>query len=86
MLTDYRQLSDIEPSRRVVGTRQIMRGIIDGELQCVVIALDADDFIVSKLEDACFCAGVPTVKCPSKTELGRICGITVDAAGAGVRY
>ncbi len=82
---DYRLLCNIEPSKLVVGTRQLLRGIIDGEIQCVVIAEDADASIKSKLEDACFCAGIEYSYCPSKSELGKLCGIAVDAAGAGMK-
>ena len=61
-------------SRKVVGTKQVLRGIKAG----------ADTFIYQQVVRSAEEAGVPCVRVASMKELGMICGVSVPAAAAGL--
>ena len=80
----YKFISDISPEGRVVGTKQVLRGIDEGTLRCVVVASDADEFITSRVKAEADARNVAVIECPSKQELGELCGVKIGAACAGV--
>ena len=77
----YERLKD---GRKVVGTRRLVRAVLAGEVQEAYLADDADLFIVRQVREACNQAGVHIVVIPTKTELGKLCGVEVGTAAAGV--
>ena len=77
-MTPYDQVRHAR--RRVVGTRQVMRG----EATLVVVAQDAEPHVVRDLIRLCQEKDVPVVYVDSMAELGRACGIQVGAASAAV--
>ena len=76
------QLKDAQ--RKVVGTKQVLRGIEAGELKLVYIAHDADEFLKKKLLAACEAKGVPCDTTFTMSEIGKACAIQVGAASAGI--
>jgi len=76
------ELSD--PSRRVVGLKQVLRHARQGELVKVYVARDADEDIVQKLIRACEEGGIPYDTTLSMHQIGIACKIEVGSACAGV--
>ena len=77
-----RDLSDA--SRRVVGTKQLLRAISEGRIVAAFVAKDADKFLTKPVEDRCMDLNIPCQKVESMEKLGRACGIDVKAAAAGL--
>ncbi|MBQ8087330.1 MAG: ribosomal L7Ae/L30e/S12e/Gadd45 family protein [Clostridia bacterium] len=77
----YEKLKD---SRKVVGTRRLIRAIQAGEVSEVYLAGDADLFIVRQVKDAAAQAGLRVVQVDTKKELGALCGVEVKTAAAGI--
>ena len=69
---------------KVVGTKQVVRGLKAGTVSRVYVANDADTFIYQEVTRAAEAAGVPCVRVASMKELGILCGVDVSAAAAGI--
>ena len=69
---------------KVVGTKQVLRGLKAGTLSRVYVASDADTFLYSRVVEAAERAGVPVVRVAAMKELGKACGVSVAAAAAGI--
>ena len=69
---------------RVVGTKQVLRGLKSGTLAKVYVANDADTFLYQRIVRAAEGAGVPVVRVPTIKELGLLCGVEVASAAAGI--
>lgn len=78
-------LLTIQTSDKFVGTKQVLKGVSEGTIKCVVVAEDADGFIVSQVSDAARAAKVRLEMFPSKELLGKACGIDVAAAVVGLK-
>lgn len=72
-------------SRRVVGTRQVLRAIAAGTLAHVYVARDADPFVTRPVVDACEKNGVRFTEVDTMSMLGQVAGIDVKASVAGVK-
>ena len=71
-------------SRKVVGTKQVLRGIKAGTVSRVYVCSDADTFIYQQVVRNAEEAGIPCVRVASMKELGMICGVNVPTAAAGL--
>ena len=69
---------------RVVGTKQVLRGLKSGTLAKVYVANDADTFLYQRIVRATESAGVLVVRVPTMKELGLLCGVEVASAAAGI--
>lgn len=69
---------------KVVGTKQVLRGLKAGSLLKVYVANDADTYLFQRITTAAQAAGVPVVRVASMKELGALCGVEVGSAAAGV--
>ena len=70
--------------KKVIGLRQVNRGIKDNQIRCVVIADDTECNIRLELVKTCRNARIPVTRVPSKSELGRTLGIDVDCSTVGI--
>lgn len=70
--------------KRVVGTKQVLRGLKAGTLKRVYVANDADTFLYQRITQAAEAAGVETVRVASMKELGEMSGVQVPAAAAAL--
>ncbi|MDR1905433.1 MAG: ribosomal L7Ae/L30e/S12e/Gadd45 family protein [Clostridiales bacterium] len=79
---DYRFL--LKNSLKLVGLRQVEKGLIKGALRCVIAAFDAGEPYRTRI--AALCAGyrVDFVDGPSMKELGCLCGIEIGAGVVGI--
>lgn len=69
---------------KVVGTKQVVRGLKAGKVTRAYVANDADTFIYQEVTRAAEAAGVPCVRVATMKELGILCGVDVSAAAAGI--
>ena len=69
---------------RVVGTKQVLRGLKSESLARVYVANDADTFLYQRIVRAAEAAQVPVVRVPTMKELGACCGVEVASAAAGI--
>ena len=71
-------------SRKVVGTKQVIRALKAGKAARAYAANDADTFIFQQVVRAAEEAGVPCVRVATMKELGIVCGVEVPTAAAAV--
>ena len=71
-------------SRKVVGTKQVIRALKAGTVSRVYVCSDADTFIYQQVVRAAEEAHVPCVRVETMKELGIVCGVEVPAAAAAV--
>ena len=83
MTGEYDALIDNSPNR-FVGLKQVLRGITDGTVWCVIVSSDCEEFIKAKLREASHGKEVEFKKGPEMTVLGRKVGIDVGAAVVGL--
>ena len=69
--------------KKLVGCRQVLRGLSEDTVRCVIVAEDADDQIKSQLVKATAERNVKVLYAPSMDWLGRNAGIDVGAATVG---
>ena len=83
MAGEYESLID-NSSKRFVGLKQVLRGITDGTVWCVIVSSDCEEFIKTKLRDEARGKEIKFKKGPEMTVLGRKVGIDVGAAVVGL--
>ena len=74
----------LNSSSKVVGSKQVLRGISDGTVRCVIVATDADADLRKKIVSSAKLAKVEIIRVPSKRHLGELAGIEVAAAVVGL--
>ena len=77
-------LSELKTNPKVVGVKQVRRALRAGNARYVFVALDADPQLTGPIRAQCAEQGVGVEESCSMKELGRACGITVDAAVAAL--
>lgn len=68
----------------VVGFKQVIRGLKSNLFKQVFIALDADKHIKTLIEEEADKKSVDVVYINTKEELGKLCGIEINAAAAAL--
>lgn len=71
-------------SSKVVGTKQVLRGLSEGTVGCVIVAEDTERALRDRVVGAAEAAGVPVLFAPSMAWLGNVAGIEVGAAAVGI--
>ena len=74
------QASDI-----IVGTKQTIKALQNGEVKELVVASDADLRITNKVVQAAKEKNVPVIQVESMKKLGKACGIEVGAATVAIK-
>jgi len=72
-------------SRLVIGTKQTLKAMKNGEISEVVVAEDADHFITKEVRELADVLGIPCLKVNSKKKLGAACGIDVDTSTVAIK-
>lgn len=83
MTGDYNSLLDNSP-KRFVGLKQVLRGITDGTIWCVIVSSDCEEFIKARLREEARDKDVRLVQGPLMADLGRKVNIDVGAAVVGL--
>lgn len=71
-------------SSKVVGSKQVLKGISNDTVRCVIVSLDADAGIRKKIVAQAKAHRVDIVYVSSKKRLGEQAGIEVSAAAVGL--
>ena len=83
MAEDYNTLLDNSP-KKLVGLKQVLRGITDGTVWCVIVSSDCESFIEERLKKEAAGKSVSFRKGPTMAELGAKVNIDVGAAVVGL--
>jgi len=83
MTEDYRSLMDNSP-KKFVGLKQVLRGVTDGTIWCVIVSSDCEEFIRRALAEAVADRDVLLKSGPTMAELGKAAAIDVGAAVVGL--
>ena len=83
MADDYKNWIDNSP-KKLVGLKQVLRGITDGTVWCVIVSSDCEGFIGERLKKEALGRDVSFREGPAMAELGRKVGIDVGAAVVGL--
>jgi len=70
------------PSKRVVGAKQTLKAITNGNVLKVYIAKDAEEHVTKRIKELCEENSIEIVYIDTMKELGVMCGIDVGAAAA----
>jgi large subunit ribosomal protein L7A len=73
-----------DPDKRIVGLKQVLKGVKEGVFAKIYVASDADEIIRLKILSACAENKIIYEEVFSMLELGNACAIDVGAATAGV--
>lgn len=74
----------LNTSSKVVGSKQVLKGISDSTVRCVIVASDADAQIKKRIVAQAKANGVEIVYVASKKRLGESAGVEVSAAAVGI--
>lgn len=74
----------LNSSQKVVGTKQVLRGIKAGSIVRVYVANDADTYLYTRVVEAAERAEIPVKRVATMKELGKVAGVDVAAAAAGI--
>jgi len=77
-------LANLKHAKKVVGIKQARRAINKDEAQTVYVAEDAEPRLVQDVIDLCKEKSIEIIYVSSMRELGKACGIDVNAAVAAV--
>lgn len=72
-------------SRIIIGTKQTIKAMKNGEVQEVFVAADAEARLTAEVMDLAEGLKIPYVKVDSKEELGKACSIDVDATTVAIK-
>jgi len=70
----------------IIGTKQAVRAIQNGEVKELIIAVDADPNLTEAAVRSAKGNNIPVVYVDSRKLLGKACGIQVAAAAAAILY
>lgn len=70
--------------RKVVGTKQLLRALNNGQVERVFVARDADEFIYRRVLAAAEEAKVQVTQVEEMKALGQACHVEVHTAAAGI--
>ena len=71
-------------SSKVVGSKQVLKGISEGTLRCVIVASDADAELKKKIVAEASKHRLTVYYVPSKRRLGEEAGVDVAASAIGL--
>ncbi|MFC4405017.1 50S ribosomal protein L7ae-like protein [Gracilibacillus xinjiangensis] len=70
---------------KIIGTKQVLKAIKNGDAKEVIIASDADIHITGKVSQAAQDHNIPLSYVDSMKKLGKTCGIDVGAATVAIK-
>lgn len=76
----------LDDSRKIVGTRRLLKALEAGQLETVYLADDAEMFLRTQVREAASRAGAKLIIVPAMKELGQACGVEVKTAAAGLMF
>ncbi|MFC4389214.1 50S ribosomal protein L7ae-like protein [Gracilibacillus marinus] len=80
----YEKVTQVN-TEKIIGTKQVLKAIKNGEAKEVIIASDADHHITSKVSQVAKDHNIPLSYVDSMRKLGKTCGIDVGAATVAIK-
>ena len=77
-------LSKLNVHNKIVGAKQVARALNSSDVDVVYIAIDADRKITKDIEELCITKQVQIVHVDTMENLGKACGIDINAAVAAL--
>ncbi len=74
----------INNSSKLIGTRQVLKAIINGTITKVIVANNIDTELFNKIKGECTNHNIPMVRAFTKYDLGKLCHLSVDCAVVGI--
>ena len=74
----------LQANKIIIGTKQTVRALKDGNVQELVVATDADPKITAKMIQKAKESEIPILYVDSMKKLGRACGIEVGASAVAI--
>ncbi|MBS3682229.1 ribosomal L7Ae/L30e/S12e/Gadd45 family protein [Ornithinibacillus massiliensis] len=72
-------------SQTIIGVKQTLKAMKNGQVKQVYIAEDADRFVTQKVEELAKTLDIPCQRVDSKKKLGTACGIDVGASAIAIK-
>lgn len=72
-------------SKLIIGVKQTLKAIQNGEISEVFVADDAEQHITQKVAKTAHTLDIPCLRVDSKEKLGKACGIDVDASTVAIK-
>ena len=79
-----KRIEILNSDKKVIGKKQTIRALSDNNVDIVFIAQDADSHVTKEIILLCENKGIDVVYISNMKELGKACGIDVNAAAAAV--
>lgn len=79
-----KRIEILNSTKKVIGKKQTIRALSDNDVEIVFIAQDADSHVTKEIILLCENKGIDVVYISNMKELGKACGIDVNAAAAAV--
>lgn len=80
----YEKVSQVK-SKTLIGVKQTLKAMKNGQISEVYIAEDADRFLTQKVEELAKTLRIPYQRVDSKKKLGAACGIDVGASTVAIK-
>lgn len=80
----YEKVSQVK-SRLIIGVKQTLKAMKNGQISEVYLAEDADRFVTQQVEELAKTLDIPCRRVDSKKKLGESCGINVGASAVGIK-
>jgi large subunit ribosomal protein L7A len=74
----------LQAHKFVIGTKQAVKALKEGNVQELIVASDADPKVTAKVVEVALGMEVPVQHVDSMKKLGRSCGIEVGAAAVAI--
>jgi large subunit ribosomal protein L7A len=76
--------ASLDAGKKVVGTKQVKRALLNDKVEKVYIAKDADNRVTKDIIDICSKKGIEIEYVETMKKLGQQCNIDVSAASAAL--
>ena len=84
MAMSYEKVIAVKP-KIIIGLKETLKAMKNGEISEVVIAEDADQFITDQVEALAEVLDIKCLKVDSKKKLGAACGIDVSTSTVAIK-
>ena len=77
-------ISKLNTHKKVVGAKQVKRALALSDVEAVFIALDAEDKVTKEIKELCNTKQIQIIPVDNMVDLGKACGIGINAAVAAL--
>lgn len=77
-------LDRLNTHEKIVGAKQVKRALNASKAHAVFIAEDADEKVTKEIKELCSSKGIQVISVKTKEDLGKACGIDINAAVAAL--